>query len=574
MADAPPTRKPYRITKQREKWSDSEHQRFTEAVEKYGRDWKMIVEHVGTRSVAQSSLGQLRDDVLPSCGGPVPVRSHAQKFFLKLEKSGQAGVVPPPRPKKRAAKPYPVQDRGEERRKSKRSRSSASNSSAHSQPSQTRGAAVSPSTSPSNGRSSPRSAATAATLPVSSRRPLRSSRATRSLANAAASTKGSSQDLEGNGSNIASANESNNDHSEGPSATQENSGLSTGGADLDLQFSADPMSLEAPEAAPRPREKSETPDYGKLYSIVNVLFDSGGAANDEKNHKQMMEQLEPGQRKELLAMMDQLTGNLRSTCPPAQKLEQLKAELKAKSQSPTPPQQPPPTPIPAPARASRLDHAASMPLMPCTACLPMPQTVSEEPLALMQPLPGSQGTALLQPLPCAQQCSFSPVLPPPLASDACELVHCGSGAGSSLGSGIGCGSVAALPGLAADAVLLQQSEPEQSIAEQLLVDNSGEGAGMGQAMFDIQQGSGLEEVGLQLPKSSSLGGNTPLDTCLAQLESGTDPTVPESDDFLDSWKIGSSDPVWQTLEMQQLSPTAPTSPSSFTRDTNGSMFAL
>ena len=37
------------------------------------------------------------------------VRSHAQKFFLKLEKAGKADVVPPPRPKKRAAKPYPVQ---------------------------------------------------------------------------------------------------------------------------------------------------------------------------------------------------------------------------------------------------------------------------------------------------------------------------------------------------------------------------------------------------------------------------------------------------------------------------------
>lgn len=37
------------------------------------------------------------------------VRSHAQKYFLKLEKSGKASVVPPPRPKKRAAKPYPVQ---------------------------------------------------------------------------------------------------------------------------------------------------------------------------------------------------------------------------------------------------------------------------------------------------------------------------------------------------------------------------------------------------------------------------------------------------------------------------------
>ena len=37
------------------------------------------------------------------------VRSHAQKFFLKLEKAGKADVVPPPRPKKRAAKPYAVQ---------------------------------------------------------------------------------------------------------------------------------------------------------------------------------------------------------------------------------------------------------------------------------------------------------------------------------------------------------------------------------------------------------------------------------------------------------------------------------
>lgn len=50
------------------------------------------------------------------------------------------------------------------------------------------------------------------------------------------------------------------------------------------------------QAAPSPRVKTETPDYGKLYSIVNVLFDSAGAANEEKNHKQMMEQLEPVQR--------------------------------------------------------------------------------------------------------------------------------------------------------------------------------------------------------------------------------------------------------------------------------------
>jgi hypothetical protein len=220
-------------------------------------------------------------------------------------------------------------------------------------------------------------------------------------------------------------------------------------------------------------------------------------------------------RKKLLAMMDRLTGNLRNT----QKLEQIKAELKAKSCSPTP-QQPllAPSPAPAaPARASRLDHAASMALMPSTACLPMPQNVSEEPLALMQPLPGSQGTALLQPLPCAQQCSFSPMLPPPL-SDACELVHCVSGAGSSVGS------------LGVDAsALLQQNEQEQSITEQLLNDGSEQGGGIGQGIFDIQQSSELDDAGLQLPKQSSLGGNTPLDTCLAQLGSGADPTVPESE---------------------------------------------
>jgi hypothetical protein len=118
------------------------------------------------------------------------VRSHAQKFFLKLEKCGKANVVPPPRPKKRAAKPYPVQDRSEERRKSKRSRPSNSNSSGQSVPSHN-----SPSCSPmtTQTRTSPRSAATAVTSLLTSSRPLRSAR----LARSSIPSKGSSQDLEG-----------------------------------------------------------------------------------------------------------------------------------------------------------------------------------------------------------------------------------------------------------------------------------------------------------------------------------------------------------------------------------------
>lgn len=121
----------------------------------------------------------------------VQVRSHAQKFFLKLEKCGKASVVPPPRPKKRAAKPYPVQDRSEERRKSKRSRPSNSNSSGQSVPSRS-----SPSGTPVSGlggRSSARSNATAVTSLLTSSRPIRSSRLTRALS----SHKGSSQEVEG-----------------------------------------------------------------------------------------------------------------------------------------------------------------------------------------------------------------------------------------------------------------------------------------------------------------------------------------------------------------------------------------
>ena len=50
------------------------------------------------------------------------IRSHAQKFFLKLEKEGQQEDIPPPRPKKRPARPYPHKQQASGSTKSKRLR--------------------------------------------------------------------------------------------------------------------------------------------------------------------------------------------------------------------------------------------------------------------------------------------------------------------------------------------------------------------------------------------------------------------------------------------------------------------
>ncbi|KAK8264841.1 hypothetical protein V6Z12_D12G137800 [Gossypium hirsutum] len=92
------TRKPYTITKQRERWTEEEHNRFLEALKLYGRAWQRIEEYIGTKTAVQ-------------------IRSHAQKFFSKLEKEALAkGVpigqaldieIPPPRPKRKPSNPYP-----------------------------------------------------------------------------------------------------------------------------------------------------------------------------------------------------------------------------------------------------------------------------------------------------------------------------------------------------------------------------------------------------------------------------------------------------------------------------------
>ncbi|CAM8924517.1 unnamed protein product [Rhodiola kirilowii] len=92
----PKVRKPYTITKQREKWTDEEHHRFLEALKLYGRDWRQIEEFIGTKTAVQ-------------------IRSHAQKFFSKVVRGGNDSAeplvetieIPPPRPKRKPTHPYP-----------------------------------------------------------------------------------------------------------------------------------------------------------------------------------------------------------------------------------------------------------------------------------------------------------------------------------------------------------------------------------------------------------------------------------------------------------------------------------
>uniref|UniRef100_A0ACD6AIY8 Uncharacterized protein n=1 Tax=Avena sativa TaxID=4498 RepID=A0ACD6AIY8_AVESA len=84
-------RKPYTITKQREKWTEEEHEKFLEALKLYGRSWRQIQEHIGTKTAVQ-------------------IRSHAQKFFSKVVREPTAKIsieIPPPRPKRKPLHPYP-----------------------------------------------------------------------------------------------------------------------------------------------------------------------------------------------------------------------------------------------------------------------------------------------------------------------------------------------------------------------------------------------------------------------------------------------------------------------------------
>ena len=52
------------------RWTEEEHNRFLEALDKFGKDWKKVQEYIETRNSSQ-------------------IRSHAQKYFNKLLKGSE-----------------------------------------------------------------------------------------------------------------------------------------------------------------------------------------------------------------------------------------------------------------------------------------------------------------------------------------------------------------------------------------------------------------------------------------------------------------------------------------------------
>ena len=57
------------------RWTKEEHERFREALNMFGRDWKKVHLYVGTRTTT-------------------PTRSHAQKYFAKIEGSPESSLPP------------------------------------------------------------------------------------------------------------------------------------------------------------------------------------------------------------------------------------------------------------------------------------------------------------------------------------------------------------------------------------------------------------------------------------------------------------------------------------------------
>lgn len=92
----PQARKPYTITKQRERWTEDEHKLFLEALRLHGRAWRKIEGEEARLGPAQWLRRTLVGDKL-TCSlnaaalaehvgtkTAVQIRSHAQKFFSKV----------------------------------------------------------------------------------------------------------------------------------------------------------------------------------------------------------------------------------------------------------------------------------------------------------------------------------------------------------------------------------------------------------------------------------------------------------------------------------------------------------
>jgi SHAQKYF class myb-like DNA-binding protein len=67
-------RKPYTISRPREKWTADEHALFLHALLRFGHNWKTIERFVATKTATQT-------------------RSHAQKYFLEAHRLGLAAAV-------------------------------------------------------------------------------------------------------------------------------------------------------------------------------------------------------------------------------------------------------------------------------------------------------------------------------------------------------------------------------------------------------------------------------------------------------------------------------------------------
>ncbi|KAK9831892.1 hypothetical protein WJX81_006547 [Elliptochloris bilobata] len=235
------TRKPYRVSKQRCPWSTAEHALFLEAIDRYGRAWPKIVAHIGTRSVQQ-------------------VRSHAQKYFLKLEKAGNQDAVPPPRPKKRSARPYPTLANRRERggRQSDESGGEESEGGNGSNCEHSDGTCADGSAHSTGNNVCPSGLELGLDVPCGS---------------------------------IAV-----------PPAKQDICGLGGQQVGVSVQAAALRADALASEAAAPGNN-----DFGRLYSLVGSLCEA-----ESKAKQRMLEQLEPSQRASLATMMGYLTGNLRA----------------------------------------------------------------------------------------------------------------------------------------------------------------------------------------------------------------------------------------------------------------------